>query len=36
MGVSAKSVVHDEAELREQVGYILERYKQPALVETFC
>jgi D-alanine-D-alanine ligase len=35
MGVSAKSVVHDEAELREQVGYILERYKQPALVETF-
>ena len=35
MGVSAKSVVHDEAELREQVGFILERYKQPALVETF-
>jgi len=35
MGVSAKSVVHNEAELREQVSYILNRYKQAALVETF-
>jgi D-alanine-D-alanine ligase len=35
MGVSRKSVVHDEAELREQLTYILERYKQPALVERF-
>ena len=35
MGVSAKSIVHDEDELREQVSLIVERYKQPALVETF-
>ncbi|MCD4673292.1 MAG: hypothetical protein K8R77_11570 [Anaerolineaceae bacterium] len=35
MGVSAKSIVHDEAELREQIGFILGRYKQAALVETF-
>lgn len=35
MGVSAKSVVHDERELREQVAYILNTYKQSALVEEF-
>ncbi len=35
MGVSAKSIVHNEEELREQVGYIINRYKQPALVETY-
>lgn len=35
MGVSAKSIVYNEAELREQLKYILERYKQPALVERF-
>ncbi len=35
MGVSAKSIVHNEAELREQVRHILERYKQSALVERF-
>jgi len=35
MGVSAKSVVYDEKGLREQLSYIFERYKQPALVERF-
>ena len=35
MGVSGKSIVNDETELREQVAYIHERYKQPALVERF-
>jgi len=35
MGVSGKSIVHNEEELREQVDYIIQRYKQPALVERF-
>src|SRR3990172_11127875 len=35
MGVSGKSIVHNEEELREQVSYIIQRYKQPALVERF-
>lgn len=35
MGVSAKSIVNDEAELREQVAYIIEKYKQTALVERY-
>lgn len=35
MGVSNKSIVHNEKELKDQVAYILERYKQPALVERF-
>jgi D-alanine-D-alanine ligase len=35
MGVSGKSIVRNEAELREQVGYVLERYKQSALVEHY-
>jgi D-alanine-D-alanine ligase len=35
MGVSARSIVHNEAELREQVGYIVNRYKQTALVEHY-
>jgi D-alanine-D-alanine ligase len=35
MGVSGRSIVHNEAELREQVGYTLERYKQTALVEQY-
>jgi D-alanine-D-alanine ligase len=35
MGVTAKSIVRNEQELREQVGLMLNRYKQAALVETF-
>jgi D-alanine-D-alanine ligase len=35
MGISARSVVHNEAELVEQIGYITKRYKQPALIEKF-
>jgi len=35
MGVSARSIVHNEDELREQIGYIVGRYKQTALVESF-
>jgi D-alanine-D-alanine ligase len=35
MGVSASSIVRTDAELQEQVAHILERYKQPALVEDY-
>lgn len=35
MGVSGKSIVYDEQQLREQLAYIIERYKQPALVEHY-
>ncbi|MBN2047668.1 MAG: hypothetical protein JW750_07500 [Anaerolineaceae bacterium] len=35
MGVSAKSIVHDESELREQIAALLKRYHQPALVEEY-
>ena len=35
MGVSGKSIVHNEQELYEQVSYIINRYKQSALVERF-
>ena len=35
MGVSAKSIVHNEDEMREQISYILNRYKQTALVEHY-
>lgn len=35
MGVSSKSIVNNEVELREQVRYIVEKYKQPALVEHY-
>lgn len=35
MGVTEKSILHNETQLREQVAYILERYRQPALVEEY-
>jgi D-alanine-D-alanine ligase len=35
MGVSARSIVRDEAELREQLRYTIERYQQTALVERY-
>jgi D-alanine-D-alanine ligase len=35
MGVSHKSIVHNEKELREQVAYIIKEYHQTALVETY-
>lgn len=35
MGVSRSSIVHNDAELREQVNRILVRYKQPVLVEQY-
>jgi D-alanine-D-alanine ligase len=35
MGVSRKSIVHDENEMRDQIEVILEKYKQPALVERY-
>ncbi len=35
MGVSAKSIVKNEDDLREQVSFIINKYRQPALVETY-
>ncbi len=35
MGVDLHAIVDDEFELRERVHYVIERYNQPALVETF-
>jgi D-alanine-D-alanine ligase len=35
MGISHKSIVHNEPQLREQIAFTLNRYKQPALVEKF-
>ena len=35
MGVSLSSVVQNETEMREQLKFILNKYKQPALVERF-
>jgi D-alanine-D-alanine ligase len=35
MGVDIKAKVENEAELRERVKYVINAYKQPALVETF-
>jgi D-alanine-D-alanine ligase len=35
MGVDMNAIVNNEKELRERVGYIVNTYQQPALVETF-
>jgi len=35
MGINADSIVHSEADLRRQVRWILETYRQPALVERY-
>jgi D-alanine-D-alanine ligase len=35
MGVNQNAIVNNEAELRERIKYIINMYKQPALVETF-
>jgi D-alanine-D-alanine ligase len=35
MGMSDKSIVHNERELREQVNWVIHSYHQPALVEAF-
>jgi D-alanine-D-alanine ligase len=35
MGINGRSVVHDEAELREQVCWVIKTYRQPALVEDY-
>ena len=35
MGISAQSLVKTEEELREQVSFIINKYKQPALVEQY-
>jgi D-alanine-D-alanine ligase len=35
MGINGHSVVHDEAELREQVRWVIQTYRQPALVEGY-
>lgn len=35
MGVDLNAVVNDEPQLRERVAYVIQTYRQPALVETF-
>lgn len=35
MGVSAESIVHNEAQLQQQLRRVFERYAEPALVEHF-
>jgi D-alanine-D-alanine ligase len=35
MGVTPRSIVHNEAELRQQVAWVLNSYRQEALVERF-
>jgi len=35
LGISKNSVVFDEANLKKQIRYVIEKYSQPALVEEF-
>src|SRR5439155_23929266 len=35
MGVDTKAIVKNEKELRERVKWVIDKYQQPALVETF-
>ncbi len=35
MGISPASIVHNQAELRRQVREVIERYREPALVERY-
>ncbi len=35
MGINGLSVVHNQAELREQVRWVIQTYRQPALVESY-
>jgi D-alanine-D-alanine ligase len=35
MGVTEKSIIRNEAELKDQVDTILKKYKQPALIESY-
>lgn len=35
MGIDAQALVQDEAELRERIAWVVESYRQPALVEEF-
>ena len=35
MGISDQSILHDKASLRKQVAYLIETYRQPALVEQY-
>lgn len=35
MGVSRNSIVYNEEEMREQIAVIIDKYKQPALVERY-
>ncbi len=35
MGMDGDSIVYDEAQLRRRVGWVIQNYRQPALVEDF-
>jgi D-alanine-D-alanine ligase len=35
MGISEKSLIHDEKELRQEVAYLIDTYHEPALVERY-